>query len=106
MMSKGIQSFRIRCDTGASGVFDAGANRVSAAVGQNISRDGTQQMWDFLVVLSQQGSDGTLRTRVLLCHPDWDDPLEIASIESTPENLEVRIGREEPVPSNRPPVTG
>ena len=82
------------------------ADGVSVRVSQTITRAGIDQMWDFVLVLAQQGSDGTLRTRVLLCHPDWDDPLEIASIESTPENLNVRVGTDDPVPSNQQIVTG
>ena len=70
-------------------------------VAQQILRDGIEQMWDFLLVLSKRERNGKLSTRVLLCHPHWDDPLEIALIESDSENWDVRLGREDPVRSNR-----
>ena len=97
--------FRIHCEAAGSGALDVCAERTSTSFGQQVLRNGHAQLWDFVLVLAQQGSDGTLKTRVLLCHPDWDDPLEIASIESSPENLNVRVGTEEPVRSNREPVT-
>ena len=47
-------------------------------------------MWDFVLVLSDR-KDGLLTTRVLLCHPDWDEPLEIAAVESDPEKMKVQV---------------
>lgn len=99
------QRFHIRCDAGASGAFNATCDRVSVSVAQRIFRKNSEEMWDFVSVLAHRGSDGTLKTRVLLCHRDWDDPLELASIESNPENLKVRFGSEDPVTSNSRGIT-
>jgi len=77
--------FHLRCDVGAAGSFSANADRVSVIVSQQLLRDGRQQMWDWVVVHSKQAPDGTLSTRVLLCNPDWDEPLEIVNVESRPE---------------------
>ena len=98
-------AFQIRCDAGQSGALTANPDHISVTLGQLVWRDGTEQMWDFLLVLSKREKNGTLRTRVLLCHPDWDDPLEIALIESDSENWDVRLGKEEAAPSNPPGVT-
>ena len=97
--------FHLHCDAETAGALDTSADRISVAVGQTILRDDTQQMWDFLLVLSKRERNGKLSTRVLLCHPHWDDPLEIALIESDSENWDVRLGREEPARSNPPGVT-
>ena len=92
-------AFCIRCDAGLSGALRASSERLSAAIGQTISRDGAEQIWDFLFVLSKRDSEGVLSTRVLLCHPDWDEPLEIALIESNGKTLKVVLRQEE----SRPP---
>jgi hypothetical protein len=98
-------AFQIHCDAGQSGALAATTDHLSARVGHVIRIDGTEQMWDFLLVLSKREKSGTLTTRVLLCHPHWDDPLEIAVIESDSESWDVRLGREEPVPGSGQGVT-
>jgi hypothetical protein len=97
--------FQIRCDARQSGALTVVTDQISVTVGQVLRRDGTEQMWDFLLVLSKRKKNGTLVTRVLLCHPHWDDPLEIALIESDSENWGVRLGREEPVRRTRQNAT-
>jgi hypothetical protein len=77
--------FSLRCDAGASGSFSASASKVFVTVSQPIVRDGKQEMWDCVVVHSAREPDGSLRTRVLICNPEWDEPLEVANIESRPE---------------------
>jgi len=76
--------FQVKCDAGGAGSFGANAQRVFVTVGQRILRDGREQMWESVVVLAAKERDGTLRTRVLLCNPEWDEPLEIAHVESKP----------------------
>ena len=97
--------FQIRCHAGQSGALSATTNDITVKIGQIVCRDGTEQMWDFLLVLSKREENGSLATKVLLCHPDWDDPLEIAVIESDSEHWGVRLGREEPVRNDRQGVT-
>ena len=97
--------FQIRCDARQSGALTVATDQISVTVGQVLRRDATEQMWEFLVVLSKREKNGKLSTRVLLCHPHWDDPLEIALIESDSESWDVRLGSEEPVRSNRQNVT-
>lgn len=78
------QPFAIRCNGGSAGNFCAGSDRLSVTVSQQIVTKGKEEMWDFVAVHSSQQPDGTLNTRVLLCHPDWDEPLEIVNIASRP----------------------
>lgn len=82
--------FSVRCDGGSEGSLSVSTKRLSVAVAQRISRRGVEQMWDFVLVLSDC-RDGQLTTRVLLCHPDWDEPLEIAAVESDSEKMKVQI---------------
>ncbi len=87
------QEFQIQCDAGDTGQFRSEANRASITVGQRILRDGAEEMWDSVVVLCQEEEDGALAIRVVLCHPDWDEPREIAVIRSSQKDapLGVRI---------------
>ena len=105
MKSAERYAFCVNCDANIGGSFSGASHKVSVRVAHSISRDHTEQMWDVLLVLSKQETDGTLTTRVLLCHPDWDDALEIASVHSDSRHCEVRLGREEPVPRDRRSVT-
>ncbi len=85
--------FKVTCDAGEAGQFQSNAQRASITVGQRILRDGAEEMWDSVVVVCQEEQDGTLAIRVVLCHPDWDEPREIAMIRSSQKDapLGVRI---------------
>src|SRR5437763_6539157 len=97
MSASFAQLFRVKCESNRTGGFSGFSDKASLTLGQCIARDGVQQIWDFVLVLADR--KGTrLTTRVLLCHPDWDEPFEIASIESNGENLKVGL-----VQGTRPP---
>jgi hypothetical protein len=93
-------AFQVRCDAGQSGSLLASTDYISITIGQSVRRDGTEQMWDFVLVLAKRGSDGALTTRILLCHPEWAEPLEVASVQSCPVGIDLRIANREPVPGN------
>jgi hypothetical protein len=57
-------------------------------VGQRIWRKGAEEIWDSVLILCENGDDGKLVTKVVVCHPDWDQQLQIASIESGSSNRE------------------
>ena len=84
-------AFSIKCDGGNTGSFCASIENLSVILSQRISRRGSQEMWDFVLLLSEL-QNGMSVTRVLLCHPDWDEPMEIARIESRLDKLDVQIG--------------
>lgn len=81
--TNGCQQFHVSCDAADSGQFHSEAKRASITVGQRILRNGAEETWDSVVVLCQEEEDGVLAIRVLLCHPDWDEPREIAVIRSS-----------------------
>lgn len=80
------RGFRVDCDAGPAGRFRANANSVWVKVGQRIQRRGSQEMWASVAVETQQAQDGTLVVRVIIFNPDWDEPLQIASIRSRPDD--------------------
>jgi hypothetical protein len=48
--------------------------------GQRVRRDGFQEMWQFVCVYAKEDENGDLVIRVLVFHPDWEEPLQIATI--------------------------
>jgi len=81
--------FQIDCSAEPTGTFRAGADRLSLRIGQRIRRLGAEEIWDSVIV--QAGNDhDDLTIRVLLCHPDWDEPIEIACIRSAQDTARPR----------------
>jgi len=74
--------FKVHCDASDAGQFQSGARCAAITVGQRILRDGAEEMWDSVVVLCQEEEGGALAIRIVLCHPDWDEPREIACLRS------------------------
>jgi hypothetical protein len=74
--------FEVHCDAGDAGRLDARTNSVSVRVGQRVRRNGTMQTWDSVIILCEEAQNGTLSAKVIVCHPDWDQHLQIAHIQS------------------------
>ena len=80
--------FRVSCDAAKTGKFQAETDSLWVRVAQRIRRRGTEETWDCVAIESTAEQDGTLVLRVVLFNPDWDEPLQIASIRSRPQDLE------------------
>jgi hypothetical protein len=80
--------FRVSCDAGQTGKFQAETDSLWVRVGQHVRRRGTEEMWESVAIESRAEQDGTLVLRVIVFTPDWDEPLQIASIRSRPHDLE------------------
>lgn len=76
--------FRVSCDAGKVGQFQADTDSLWVRVAQRIRRRGIEEMWDSVAIESTAERDGTLVLRVIVFNPDWDEPLQIASIRSRP----------------------
>jgi len=87
-LEPGSSGFRVSCDAGNTGKFQAETNSLWVRVAQRISRRGTEEMWDSVAIESTAKPDGTLVLRVIVFNPDWDEPLQIASIRSRPRDLD------------------
>jgi hypothetical protein len=55
-------------------------------VGQCLLMNGAQGMWHSVGVYAKEDEDGTLFIRVLVFNPEWDEPLQIATIRSRPRD--------------------
>lgn len=80
--------FRVSCDAAKTGNFRADTDSLWVKVAQRIRRRGTEDMWESVAIESTTEQDGTLVLRVVVFNPDWDEPLQIASIRSHPQDLE------------------
>jgi hypothetical protein len=78
------RKFEIRCDAGAEGQLQVRSSGLSVAISHSMTKNTTQEMWQSLIVISEQGENGTLTTKVIVCHPNWDQNLQIACIRSAP----------------------
>ena len=76
------RKFEIRCDAGPDGQLQVKSHTLSVAVGQAIKRNNTQEFWQSVLIICEQNEDGSVSTKVIVCHPDWDQNLQIALIRS------------------------
>lgn len=79
-------NFHVSCDAGSVGKFQAETDSVWVRVGQRVRRHGKQEIWDSVAIESAAQQDGTLVVRVIVFNPDWDEPLQIASMRSRPND--------------------
>jgi hypothetical protein len=78
--------FEVRCHAGDAGHLEVASDSVSVRVGQRIRREGKEELWGSLLVECKENDDGSLAVEVVVCHPDWDEPMRIASIQSNPSD--------------------
>src|SRR5713101_125214 len=78
---KDSRAFEVDCTASPVGSFRAGAESLSVTIGQRMRRFGGEEMWDSVTIqCREEGSK--LAIRVLVCHPGWDEPLQVACIRS------------------------
>src|SRR5258708_39585153 len=78
------RKFEVECRASDTGGLCVGADSVSVKVGQRVRIDGVEEIWHSVAVYGREDEDGSLVIRVLVFHPDWEEPLQIANIKSRP----------------------
>lgn len=80
--------FRVDCDARRAGRLCFFAESLSIQIGQRFQTDGSAclQAWDSILVSCGRVADGALNIQILLFHPDWDEPRQLALIKSRPSN--------------------
>ena len=76
------RKFEVRCDAMPNGHLQVRAQALSVGVGQLIEQGKTEEMWQSVLVICEENEDGLLTTKVIVCHPDWEQNLQIACIRS------------------------
>ncbi len=84
------KQFHVSCQVSESNQFSMEADSVEVTVGQLVQRRGGSQMWDSVSVSAEQEPNGALIVRVLVFHPDWDEPMQIACLRSRPQDIDIR----------------
>ncbi len=74
--------FEVRCHAGDAGHLDVCSDSVSVRVFQRIRREGKEELWGSLLVECKEQDDGSLAVEVVVCHPEWDESVRIASLQS------------------------
>ena len=74
------QKFKVRCHAGDSDGLELASDSVLVQIEQRVRREGKEEMWVSLQVKCDEIEDGSLAVQVVICNPDWDEPLRIASI--------------------------
>jgi len=77
------RKFEVRCDATPHGQLQVSTGSLSIAVSQLIRRNAVEEMWQSVLVICEESDDGVVTTKVIVCHPDWEQNLQIASIRST-----------------------
>jgi hypothetical protein len=77
------RKFEIRCDAGSDGHLQVKSDAISVALTQMIAQNGNEEFWQSVLIVCEQNQDGSISTKVIVCHPDWDQNLQIACIRST-----------------------
>lgn len=80
------RKFEVRCRAGEAGALHTGAESLQIQIGQLVRVDGAEEMWDSIAVYASEDQNGNLVVRVLVFNPDWEEPLQIASITSRPSD--------------------
>lgn len=57
---------------------------LSVLVSQWIRRNRREELWNSVIVRCDEEPDGTMTVRVIVANPDWDQPLQIACLQSRP----------------------
>jgi len=80
---KDSRAFEVDCTASPVGSFRAGADSLSVTIGQRMRSPDGEEIWDSVTIqCREEGSE--LAVRVLVCHPGWDEPLQVACIRSQP----------------------
>ena len=76
------RKFEVECSAGDVGQFQAKTDSVSIRIGQRVRDNGTDELWSSVLIHCEEMEDGSLVAKVIVCHPDWEEPLQIAAIRS------------------------
>lgn len=77
--------FQVNCDAGDQGQLRVASESLVVNVGQTIVRDGRAEIWDSVIIKCSEEPDGSCTVHVLLCNPDWEEPMQLACLRSYPD---------------------
>ena len=75
--------FEVHCNAGGAGQLHAKTGSVSVRIGQRVLRNGAIEILDCIIIVCEETRPGTLSAKVIVCHPDWDQHVQIAHLQSS-----------------------
>lgn len=78
--------FHVECDAGQRGCLRTTTDTLSIDAGQQIRRGEDVVTWNSVSIFSKQEADGTLSLRIIIFHPDWEEPIQVACLRSWPQD--------------------
>ena|SRR6267143_2213073 len=78
--------FHVDCDAGEGGSLRMATDSLSINAGQQIRRGQDVETWHSVAIYAKQEVDGSLSLRIIIFHPDWEEPLQIACLRSRPQD--------------------
>ena len=77
--------FQVNCNAGDHGQLRVASESLVVNVGQTIVRDGRTEIWESVIIKCSEELDGSCTVHVLLCNPDWEEPMQLACLRSYPD---------------------
>jgi hypothetical protein len=78
--------FRINVEAGDVGTCEMNPDVLSLRVAQHILRENILETWNSVSIFCEEEAGGSLVVRVMVFHPDWEGPLQIAELRSWPRD--------------------
>jgi len=79
-------SFHVECNAGEKGCLRTTTDSLSIDAGQQIRRGEDVETWNSVSIYSKHETDGSLSLRIIIFHPDWEEPIQIACLRSRPQD--------------------
>jgi hypothetical protein len=76
----------VDCEAGEWGSLRTTADSIYISAGQQIRQGQDVETWNSVAIYSKQEEDGSLSLRIIIVHPDWEKPLQIACLRSRPQD--------------------
>lgn len=80
--SNECRKFKVWCNAGDTGRLEVQSNSISVRIGQQIGGKNGAKMWESVLVMCKEQENGVLAVEVVICHPDWEEPLRVAALQS------------------------
>ena len=77
--------FGVNCNARDAGSLTANTDSLSVMASLRIHRENATEFWQCIGVYSNVEEDGGLMLQVVIFHPDWEEPLQIAHLRSRPQ---------------------
>lgn len=84
--AKAESTFLVNCNADGQHRFRGEADSIWLNIGQRVRLHNAPQMWESVAVECRPLLNGGLEVRVIVFNPDWDEPVQIASIQSRPND--------------------